>query len=191
MIRVHQEGKRFRDFGQRTFICFSRVSMLVKNMPLDELERYGRYKDLFPAMLGAADSKTKALDIEQALIKQTQDISLSFKQVGDTLEGLSDAFVQNQEKTMNIMRKMLQELDFKIPAMGLDEDQEQYLVNRIDQGIIEAEVVMDQSESLNAAFHHISNLLAVLAEQQEKITDDVRRSHGAGEEKRRRGGWHG
>ena len=181
LSRIHGESSRFKDFGKRTFINYTRVVLLVKNMPLDEPERYGRYKDLFPAMLGAADSKTKALDIEQALIKQTEDIGSSFQQVKDTLGDLSSAFQKNQEMTMSIMREMLQELDFNIPTMGLDEDQEHYLVERIDSGIVEAEKVMDQSENLNAALFHISNLLVCLAEQQQQITEDVRRSHGHAE----------
>ena len=181
LTRMHDEASRFKDFGKRTFINYTRVVLLIKNMPLDEPERYGRYKDLFPAMLGAADSKIKALDIEQALIKQTDDISSSFQQVKDTLGDLSNAFQQNQEKTMAIMREMLQELDFKIPGMGLDDDQEEYLVRRIDRGIVEAEALMDQSENLNAALCHISNLLVCLAEQQQQITEDVRRDHGHAE----------
>ena len=183
LIRIHQENIRFKDFGKRTFVSYTRVVQLIKNMPLDEPERYGRFKDLFPAMLGAADSKTKALDIEQALIKQTDDISSSFQQVRGTLDDLSKAFAENQQMTMSIMREMLRELDFKLPGMGLDVDQEEYLVERIDRGIVEAETVMDQTENLNAAFFHISELLVFLAEQQQKITDEVRRSSGHSEER--------
>jgi len=181
LTRMHDEPLRFKDFGKRTFINYTRVVLLIKNMPLDEPERYGRYKDLFPAMLGAADSKIKALDIEQALIKQTEDIASSFQQIKDTLGDLSGAFQKNQNMTMDIMREMLQELDFELPGMGLDEDQEQYLVDRVDRGIVEAEELMDQSENLNAALFHISNLLVCLAEQQQQITADVRRSHGHAE----------
>jgi DNA-binding response OmpR family regulator len=173
LTRVHQEGARFKDFGKRTFVIFSRVALLIKNMPLDEPEHYGRVKDLLPSILGAADEKIRALDTERALVDQTRNISASFSQVRETLQDLARAFVTNQDETMKVMREMLTELDFKIPSMGLEEDQERYLVERIDGAIQDATALMDQGENLHAAFHHISVLLDFLAEQQQKITEQV------------------
>jgi DNA-binding response OmpR family regulator len=173
MKRFHQEGERFKDFGTRTIINYPRVQMLIKNMPLDEPVLYGRYKDLFPAMLGAADAKVKSLDIQHALLDQTKNVSLSFDQVRETLTNLSVAFMENQGKTMNTMRAMLADLDDTLPSMGLEEDQEKFLIGRVDSAVDEAAELMDQGENLNAAFHSISTLLDFLSEQQRELTECV------------------
>ncbi|MCF6282738.1 MAG: response regulator [Candidatus Polarisedimenticolaceae bacterium] len=173
MKRFHQEGKRFQDFAKRTIINYPRVQLLIKNMPLDDEVLYGRYKDLFPAMLGAADAKVKALDIQHALLEQTRSVSSSFDQVRETLTNLSAAFMDNQSKSMNSMRAMLTDLDQALPSMGLEEDQEKFLMGRVDSAVEEASELMDQGENLNAAFHSISTLLDFLSEQQKELTECV------------------
>jgi len=170
---LHQEPGRFRDFGKRTVTKYSRVSLLVKNMPLDNPDSYGRFKDLFPSLLGAADARIKALDTETALLSQTNNTVLSFQQIRTTLENLADAYSDNQQQIMTVMRNMLTELDFKIPAMGLDEDQETYLVERIDRAIQEASDLLDQGENLNEAFRHISTLLDHLTTQLQQLVAEV------------------
>jgi len=66
---IHQEG-RFCDFGCRTFCNFTRISLLIKNMPEADPERYGRIKDTVPWILGTADGKVAALDLHLALVAQ-------------------------------------------------------------------------------------------------------------------------
>ena len=173
MKRFHQEGERFKDFAKRTIINYPRVQLLIKNMPLEDPVLYGRYKDLFPAMLGAADAKIKSLDIQHALLEQTKNVSFSFDQVRETLTNLSTAFMENQGKTMKVMREMLVDLDSTLPSMGLEEDQEKYLIGRVDSAVDEATGLMDQGENLNAAFHNISTLLDFLSEQQRELTECV------------------
>ncbi len=58
MQMLHGE-KRFTDFGCRTQINYSRIALLIKNMPLEDRARYGRLKDTLPFVLGAADAKSR------------------------------------------------------------------------------------------------------------------------------------
>ena len=44
---------RFIDFGSRTIINYQDISLLVKNMPLENMGRYGRLKDLLPVLMSA------------------------------------------------------------------------------------------------------------------------------------------
>ncbi|MFO1390004.1 response regulator transcription factor [Cellvibrio sp.] len=71
---IHAEG-RFCDFGSRTFCNFNRASLLVKNMPEADPERYGRIKDTVPWILGTVDGKVGALNTQLALVAQHQKVS--------------------------------------------------------------------------------------------------------------------
>lgn len=62
-LAIHQQG-RFVDFGARTFCNFTLVSLLIKNMPVADPERYGRIKDSVPWILGAMDGKVRTLDLQ-------------------------------------------------------------------------------------------------------------------------------
>lgn len=75
-LASHKQG-RFCDYGYRTFCNFNLVSMLIKNMPLDQPERYGRIKDTIPWVLGATDGKVRALNEQNALISEIESVQMS------------------------------------------------------------------------------------------------------------------
>jgi CheY-like chemotaxis protein len=72
-LTIHQEG-RFCDFGNRTFCNFTLVSLLIKNMPLADPERYGRIKDTVPWILGVTDGRVGALDVSNVLLGTHQHV---------------------------------------------------------------------------------------------------------------------
>lgn len=70
-LASHKQG-RFCDYGYRTFCNFKLASMLIKNMPLEEPERYGRIKDTVPWILGPTDGKVRTLNEQQALLTEIE-----------------------------------------------------------------------------------------------------------------------
>ncbi len=180
--RVHTDGTRFRDFGKRTLVAYPLVTLLIKDMPLTDPDRYGRMKDLLPSMLGAASARVAALNTEMALQRQTHDVAAIFCNVRETLKELGVANAKNQNAIMDTMREMLNELDFRLPSMGLEDDQEAYLIKRIDMAVDEAGALITQGESLASAFDNISLLLEHLAAQQQEIADMVCRETSAADD---------
>lgn len=82
-LTIHKEG-RFCDFGSRTFCNFTLVSLLIKNMPLENPERYGRIKDTVPWILGVTDGRIGALDVSSVLLGAHQTVL-------NTIKGLEGA----------------------------------------------------------------------------------------------------
>lgn len=68
-IATHAEG-RFCDFGNRTFCNYKLISLLIKNMPMDNPERYGRIKDAVPWILGTADCKAAVLNSKSDILQK-------------------------------------------------------------------------------------------------------------------------
>src|SRR3990167_4324415 len=167
------DGRRFIDFGCRTQINYPRVGLLVKNMPLGNPQDYGRYKDFLPTMLGSTDAKIKSLDTEQALVKQTRNITNSFNIVRQTLEQVGGSLRGNQHDVLQLLQGMIAELEVRIPTMGLDDDQEKYLISRLDQAIESTRVIIDGGTSAENAFQTVCRLLEHLAERQNKLLEEV------------------
>lgn len=88
---VHQEG-RFCDFGRRTFCNFKLISVLVKNMPLENPERYGRIKDVLPWILGPADGKVGALNLHSTLAKQHEQVALTIDLLRRKIDSFAEGF---------------------------------------------------------------------------------------------------
>lgn len=170
---LHRSGDRFNDFGCRTQINYTRVALLVKNMPLQNPESYGRFKDFLPTMLGSTDAKIKSLELEKALVNQTKNLSQSFNVVRDTLVNLGNNMESNQTKVLRLLKVTIDELEGRIPTLGLEEDQEKYLINTLDKAIQVAQSITDSSENASSAFQTVCRLLDHLSARQQTILDDA------------------
>lgn len=172
MLAIHGQGLRIHDFGCRTQVNYSRVALLIKNMPLEDRDRYGRLKDLFPVMLGAADGRLRSLDTENALLSQSQDLARSFRIVESTLKEQSSSLRMTQSQVASVVRALWKEFETKLPTLGLDDDQEHYLMAHIEHALQETQDAMEHSEMLQGSFDSVMRLLKHLTERQQKIVDD-------------------
>lgn len=171
---IFEKGERFTDFsGSRTQINYMHVALLVKNMPIDDDEKYGRFKDFLPTMLGAINAKIHSLLNEQAMTKHSYNIGRSFSAVKDTLGGVGADLEKNQNDVVNLLQGMLKEFESRIPTMGLDDDQEAYLINRLDETITKAYAIIDSSTKTSHAFKTVSRLLEHISEKQQKLAESM------------------
>lgn len=170
LIEMADKEKRFTDFGSRTIVNFQHTSLLVRNMPLDDLERYGRIKDILPVLLSAIETKMHALRTDMALESQSKDLLKSFSRIKTSLYYLAKTLLANQEESAKVMKTMTDELNYDLLRMGLEEDQEEYLLNRIDNAIDEAAQRIDASAAIaNSLTLILQNLREVIKGQEELV----------------------
>ena len=168
LIEMCDKEARFLDFGSRTIVNFPHISLLVKNMPLEDIERYGRIKDLLPMLLSVVNTKINALSTQQALSKQSEDLLQSFKRIRSSLFTLGTTLVNNRKHSEEIMNKLVEDLNYDFLRMGLEEEQEEYLLNRIDTAIDGAMIDMDAGKEIREALTFVlTNLNAVITKQKE------------------------
>lgn len=170
---MHGQG-RFKDFGCRTFCNYRQVSLLIKNMPLDDRERYGRIKDTVPFILGSVDGKIRALDVHQSLVTQADSLGQSVAAIATTLNSLSAQVSGGHSAISDVMKLLLADLDDRLPKLGLEEDQEKYLVSRIDRAFTEALAELDRSLMVSNSLTSVVRLLTHLKSQHQKMVDATR-----------------
>ena len=173
MSTIFDRGQRIVDFGARTQISYPHVSVLIKNMPLSDMDAYGRFKDLMPAMLGAADAKLKTMEVSEAITGQTVQLAEAFAHVRSTLSKVGEQLDENQSKVVHLLSGVLNELEEKIPLMGLEDDQERYLIERLDAAFVGAQDLIEGSESTHRAFKSVTKVLQKLAEKQKTLAQDI------------------
>jgi signal transduction histidine kinase len=61
LSRLKGKGRLF-DFGEHTIINHEHISLLVRNMPLDQPERHGRVKDNLAVLLNGAEARLKTIE---------------------------------------------------------------------------------------------------------------------------------
>lgn len=171
LIEMCDKEARFLDFGNRTIVNYPKVSLLVKDMPLEDMERYGRIKDFLPLLLAAVNSKISALSTQEALISQSTQLFESFKKIRSSLFYLGTAIVKNRNESTDIMNALTQELSCDFLRMGLEEDQEDYLQNRIDSALENVMKEMDAGFEIRQALSFIRKNLSETIQRQEQLYD--------------------
>jgi len=171
MLEMLDRSQRFTDFGHRTIINYQNLSLLVRNMPLDDMERYGRIKDLLPVILAAVDSKINSIMTEQALAEQSEELLGSFGLIRARLYHLAKTLISKQNNSNELLQKMVTELNSDLLGMGLEDDQEHYILHRIDTAIEDAKDQIDASHVLYNSFSDILVRLQSITSKHQELVD--------------------
>jgi len=176
LLEMSDREARFLDFGQRTIINYPMVSLLVRNMPLNDIERYGRIKDLLPIFLSAVNVKLSSIETQTALNQQSMDMLDSFKSIRGYLYQMGTIIVSNRGEGKAITDKLIQDLHTDLLSMGLEEDQEEYLLELIDSVLGKVTDKLDAGTEIRSVLSFVLTNLKLLIEKQENILDEFNKN---------------
>lgn len=171
LVTMSDRSQRFVDFGARTIVNYQFLSLLVRNMPIDDMNRYGRTKDLLPLLLSSVDNRVANIQAEQAMKRQSQELLVAFGRIRSSFYYFARDLITNQDQSNRLLREMLQELNHDFLRMGLEEDQEAYVLNRIDQAIEDAITKIDASDALRETLLVLLPSLKSIYGQQQQMVD--------------------
>jgi hypothetical protein len=110
VMTMLKEQQRIIEFGTRTVINYPLTSIMVKNMLNDDPERYGRIKDIVPAILTTANGKIESMNSNNELKRQGTDMITTFDKARDSLSGLFDRSHAFQLEVDTALSAMFEEL---------------------------------------------------------------------------------
>ncbi len=173
VLDLLHSGKRIEDFGCRTQINYLQVSVLVKNMPLDDRARYGRIKDALPFVLGAADAKVRVLDAENALTAQTAQLSAAVETVNLSLADMREGYGNNGSALSSVMSELEATLAFDLRKMGFDQEQEDWLHDKIESASNSIHSCMRESDTQETLLSQVVDMLEKLTGEQHRIIQET------------------
>lgn len=166
-----RESGRFVDFGCRTIINYPRVSVLIKNMPLDNPELYGRYKDLFPVILGSIDAKISSLEDQQRMLNHATHLGNSFDKVKTTLLSLASTLSDNSSACKESLYGLYRKFDDRIPTLGLEEDQENFFYDALQESLEDIGNNLFNKDENNDSFELILSTFQELVDKQNRLIE--------------------
>ena len=173
VMTMLEHAERINDFGSRTVINYPRISMMIKNMPLDNMERYGQIKDLVPAILTTANGKLDTMHNDAMIQRQTRELVEVTKSIPMRLGVLFEQSDEVRKRSVDVLEKMFNDLDLKIPHMGLEEDQEAYILHIIDASVQDATNLIQETEHVFESIIKVLDELEALAEKQQTVSDQI------------------
>ncbi|MET1253962.1 response regulator [Aliikangiella maris] len=166
LMKLLLKQPRFFDFGCRTQINYPNISVLIKNMPLQNREFYGQLKDLLPFIISSVDNKINEIESEIQLKKQTEYMIQSFDTIKSTLTDLTSSLIAGQNEASEIARLLMYGLNAALPNMGLDDDQEKFLMDSIENSVHAMLDYGDNIDDIKSSFDLIMNSLESMIQNQ-------------------------
>lgn len=117
---------RIVDIKNRTFVNYEHVSLLVKNMPVDDKEKYGQLKDHLAVLVEGANAKGQVLINESDAYEQQQKNALVTAR--EAAHEINNKFKNYCEESSRIINNLAGELEKGMFYLGLTEEQEKYFL---------------------------------------------------------------
>jgi len=128
--------KRIMPFGKRTAFNFNNVSVIIKNMPVDDDALYGRLNDHIASILNGAEARIKNIDVE--LTQQTlifSRIKQSIVDIDKAIEKLKDIFDERDLDMANVMHELLHQFQLSFSSLALTEEQEGHMTELLQTNL--------------------------------------------------------
>ena len=128
---------RYVDFGRRSIMNYGCVSLLVKNMPLDDPKKYGAIKDNVFSLLQGADARVQALDNLKSLELERMLVSRMAAQMRAVVASTDESYQAVMRNIAMIVEGMAEGVEHSVQFLGLDEYQERAIQDIMERGISE------------------------------------------------------
>ncbi|AJQ94449.1 response regulator transcription factor [Gynuella sunshinyii] len=155
---------RYYDFGSRSVMNYNQVSILVKNMPTSNPERYGQIKDNVFSLLQGIDARIKALDNLKTIHREQQMIILLVARISSVLNDIDKSYMSVVRKSGEVVDDMAEAIQRMINYMGLNESQEQQLEKVIGEAIEQQQQLFGEGLKVDSNFSDLISELGGLME---------------------------
>ena len=132
-----KDAGRYYDFGQRSVVNYGAVSVLIKNMPANDLE-YGMVKDNTFTLLQGLDACVRSLDKTCLLQSQKESLLSLSVSVKEAMKGIESEFHQVTRRIVDVVEHAAEVIDIRLPAMLLNEDQENFIADTMQHCVQDA-----------------------------------------------------
>ena len=153
---VRHQGRIF-EFGRRGVYNFGGVTLLVKNMPLEDAERCGRMRDNLALLAEGADARRQAIEVEQANRHTRDGIGAALAGLHSTLETLRRGHREEQSRYTLLMVEVQEAMSKAFIGLGLTDRQEAQLLDLI-------QVQMERLRERQAFDHQVATQIEQLGE---------------------------
>lgn len=180
LLSEMKDQGRYVDFGKRSVMNYESVSLLVKNMPVDDEKKYGAIKDNVFSLLQGADARISALDTLGSLALEKNLVRSLTLKMKDLMSSIDDSYQEVMKDIANVVEEMADRIEGSMQYLGMDEAQETSLHETIESGISNTNKVFSEGlkldKDLQNFLEYIENLFkaeSINPAQMQKIIDSL------------------
>jgi CheY-like chemotaxis protein len=159
---VRNQGRIF-EFKNRSVFNHGGITILVKNMPLEDAERCGRLRDNLAILAEGADARRRAIEVESANQRTRSGIGAALVGIQEALDTLRQQHQRERFKSTQLMIDIQEGMTKFFVSLGLSEQQENLMYDfvrqqfeRLQSGLDDTQQVSDRLEQLAQRLRELS-----------------------------------
>ncbi|WP_404342563.1 PleD family two-component system response regulator [Pseudoalteromonas mariniglutinosa] len=153
---------RLHEFSNRILVNYELVSLLILNMPDHDPDKHGRIRDHVCFLVSVTEQQLRAIMTKQKLANQQHQFNQAVEKIHSKFHGLIELLNDNRINNEAIFKQLQEDLENRIPSMGLDEDQEVFIYQKVDQTIQKSVAREESIQGVKSAFKEIEDDLSLL-----------------------------
>ncbi len=126
---------RYVDFGRRSIMNYGMVSLLVKNMPVDDEKKYGAIKDNVFSLLQGCDARIQALDNLKSLALESALVKRLAGQLRGLMATVDDSYQNVMRDIADVVETMAERVEGSLQFLGMSEQQEHTMQSIMEEGV--------------------------------------------------------
>jgi DNA-binding response OmpR family regulator len=154
MSQARAKGRIF-DFGCRTIINHNHVSLLIRNMPMDDPNRYGTFKDNLCILIDGVEARISGLEAEQSLVRHKQRLQVTVNNMKELLQRIDATNQELRVQSTEVVEKLMGELQLEFASLDLYEEQENRILKKVEQAIERSSQILLQGDAVDREFREI------------------------------------
>jgi len=160
-----RQTKTVINIDKRSFFNSERCSLLVKNMPCEDEEKYGRYNDILALIVRGANARLSSLETNIKMMKQRnrgiKELSAIAQKDLANIEKIHKAYTKSIEE---LIEDLLFEVEDASLGFGLSQKQEEQLLLLLSQSRERVQEVNEHTEDMSVVFGDFFYKLDTLVE---------------------------
>jgi len=149
IIDRFREEQRIMDFNNRTLINYADVSLLIKNMPIDDENRYGQLKDVLATLAQASEPMILSLFLKNKMDSQRLKLLTMAEMTQRSLDRLAGFHNKNKYEYMKSQEASVEDAKDLFHHLELSEHQENAITNLFLKNHKECEIRLEQNDEVD------------------------------------------
>jgi CheY-like chemotaxis protein len=162
-VMDHVRGlERIFEFRNRSVYNFTRLTMMINNMPVQDPDYCGRLRDHLCIAAETGEERLRALETEEANQRSQSGIRDALERLRAMMEAMRQAHLRDRINSSELFLQMDQTLAKSFVHLGMTESQEVHLSELINGFMKELMESLDRSEETFQSFQDLSEQLRQL-----------------------------
>lgn len=153
---------RIFEFRSRSVHNFDRVTLMVNNMPLSDPDFCGRIRDNLSVAAQGADSRLRAIEIEEANRRNREGILDALRSVRESIAAMRQAHLEDRAASTELMVELDQDLANSFVHLGMTDKQERQMEALVGNFMKRLVELLDRGEDTQQAMQKLGEKLGQL-----------------------------